>query len=106
VITDPIPTDGCLKVADIGGPGSGPVQFADGSPSSNITYSFIGLSDGTDDVSFSNDAGITFTYSPVPGPAGCDSNVTHIRLNPKGSFAADTGAGSPSAEFSFRVTVN
>jgi hypothetical protein len=106
VITDPVPADGCLKVADIGGPGSGPVQFADGSPSSNITYSFIGLSDGSDDVSFSNDGGITFSYSPVAGLAGCDSNVTHIRINPKGSFAADTGAGSPSAEFSFRVTVN
>jgi hypothetical protein len=106
LITDSIPADGCLKVADIAASGSGPVQFADGSPSSNITYSFIALSDGTDDVSFSNDGGITYTYSPVANPTGCDPNVTHIRINPKGSFAADTGAGSPSAEFSFRVTVN
>jgi len=106
VITDPIPNDSCLKVVDIAAPGSGPVEFADGTPSSNITYSFINLADPTDDVSFSNDGGITYTYSPVANPAGCDPNVSHVRINPKGTFAADTGGGSPSAEFSFLVTVN
>lgn len=106
VITDPIPADSCLKVTDIAAPGSGPVLFTDGSPSSNITYSFVSLSDVTDDVSFSNDGGTTYTYTPVASPAGCDSSVTHIRINPKGVFAADSGAGSPSAGFSFRVTVN
>ena len=106
VITDPIPGDGCLKVVDIAAPGSGPVEFTDGAPSSNITYSFINLADATDDISFSNDGGITYTYSPIANPAGCDPNVSHVRINPKGTFAADTGGGSPSAEFSFRVTVN
>jgi hypothetical protein len=106
VITDPIPNDSCLQVVDIGAPGSGPVEFTDGTPSSNITYSFVSLADGTDDVSFSNDGGISYTYSPVANPAGCDPNVSHVRINPKGTFAADTGGGSPSAEFSFAVTVN
>jgi hypothetical protein len=82
------------------------VDFTDGTPSSNITYSFINLADATDDISFSNDGGITYTYSPIANPAGCDPNVSHVRINPKGTFAADTGGGSPSAEFSFRVTVN
>lgn len=106
VITDPISSDGYLKVIDITGPGSGPVEFGDGIPSSNITYSFVSLADSTDDVSFSSDGGVTYTYTPVVNPTGCDPNVTHIRINPKGTFAADTGAGSSSAEFSFRVTVN
>jgi hypothetical protein len=106
VITDPIPNDSCLQVVDIGAPGSGPVGFTDGTPSSNITYSFISLADVTDDISFSNDGGGSYTYSPVANPAGCDPNVSHVRINPKGTFAADTGGGSPSAEFSFRVTVN
>jgi hypothetical protein len=106
LITDAIQSNGCLKVSDIAAPGSGPVQFTDGSPSSNISYSFVSLSDVTDDVSFSSDGGITFTYSPVADAAGCDPNVTHVRINPKGSFAADTGGGSPTAEFSFRVILN
>jgi len=106
VITDPVPANGCLKVIDIAGPGSGPVLFTDGTPSSNVTYTFLGLSDATDDVAFSNDGGATYAYSPVANPAGCDPNVTDISINPKGTFAADVGAGSPSAEFSYRMTVN
>jgi hypothetical protein len=106
LITDQIPANGCLKVSDIAGPGSGPVQFTDGSPSSNISYAFVSLADLTDDVAFSDDGGGTYSYAPVADAAGCDTNVTHIRINPKGSFAADSGGGSPSAEFSFRVIVN
>ena len=106
VITDPVPSNACLKVIDIGAPGSGPVLFLDGTPSSNVTYSFVTLSDPTDDMSFSNNGGSTYTYSPVANAAGCDPNVTHLRINPKGIFSADSGAGSPSAEFSYRVTIN
>ncbi len=105
-IVDAIPANGCMVVSDIAGPGSGPVDFADGSPSSGLTYTFISLASPADDLAFSNDNGVTYTYTPTPGPSGCDSAVTYIRITPTGVFAVDTGAGSPSAAFSFRVLVN
>ncbi len=105
-ITDEIPNDGCMIVADIAGPGSGPVEFQDGTPSSGLSYTFISLASGADDLEFSNDGGLTYGYTPVPDAAGCDAAVTHIRIRPDGTFAADTGGGSPQAQFSFRASVN
>lgn len=105
-ITDPIPAAGALKVDDFGGPGSGPVAFIDGNPSSSLTYAFGGLADAGDDLEFSDDGGATFTYIPTADATGCDGAVTHIRIRPGGAFAADTGAGSPSAQFQFRFRIN
>jgi hypothetical protein len=105
-ILDPVPSNGCLIVDDIAGAGSGPVSFTDGSPSSGLSYSFISLASTSDDVAFSNDGGVTYNYTPVPGLSGCDAAVTHIDINPKGEFAADIGSGSPNATFSFRVSVD
>ena len=105
-VIDPIPNSGCMLVTDIAGPGSGPVLFVDGSPSSNLNYSFVSLSSNSDDVAFSNDGGLTYSYTPVPDASGCDSSITHIDINPTGEFAAETGSGSPSATVSFRVLVN
>jgi hypothetical protein len=87
-ITDQVPASMDLRVADIGGAGSGPVQFVNGSPSSGLSYTFSSLSNGTDDVAFSNDGGATWTYTPVIGSNGTDPAVTHIRINPKGIFNA------------------
>ncbi len=106
VVADPVPSGTCLAVGDLAGSGSGPVQFTDGSPSSNLTYTFVALGSAADDVDFSADGGLSFGYIPSANAAGCDPAVTDIRINPKGPFAADNGAGSPSAEFLFRVVVN
>ena len=105
-ITDVVPANGCISVLDAGAVGSGPVAYQDGTPSSNLSYTFVSLSNTTDDLEFSSDGGATFSYVPTPDAFGCDALVTNIRINPKGTFAADTGAGSPQAEFSFRVLVN
>lgn len=105
-INDPVANNACLVVRDIGAIGSGPVEFANGTPSSNLTYTFISLASTTDDVDFSNDGGLTYSYTPTANAQGCDPAVTDIQINPKGAFAADIGAGSPSAEFLFRVIVN
>ena len=106
VILDPIPVAGCMIVSDIAGPGSGPVSFVDGPPSSNLVYTFISLASTIDDVAFSNDGASSFAYTPVPDGSGCDAAVTHVQINPTGQFAADSGAGSPSAVFGVRVIVN
>jgi uncharacterized repeat protein (TIGR01451 family) len=106
VITDVVPAKGSLKVDDIGPVGSGPVAFADGAPSSNLSYTFGGLGDASDDLAFSNDGGVTFDYTPTADAAGCDAAVTHIRINPQGALNPDNGAGPPNAEFSFRFRID
>ncbi|MEO1015940.1 MAG: H-type lectin domain-containing protein [Pseudomonadota bacterium] len=92
---DAIPADVSMIVADIGVAGSGPVRFLDGTPSSNLTYAFGGLSDPSDDLEFSNDGGLTFTYTPTAQTDGSDPAVTHIRVQPKGAFAEAAGGATP-----------
>ena len=105
-ITDAVPNDACLIVTDITTPGSGPVRFEDGTPGSGLSYTFLGLLNTSDDLEFSSNGGLNYNYLPMAGPSGCDPLITHIRINPGGAFAADTGSGSPQAIFSFRVLVN
>ena len=105
VITDPIPANMALRVIDFDGVTSGPVQFVDGAPASGLTYTFVALGDAGDDVSFSNDGGATYTYTPVADANGLDLTVTHIRINPKGDFLGDTGGGDPNFDVYFKAIV-
>ena len=43
LISDPIPANTQLFVGDLGGPGSGPIVFINGTPSSGLTYTFTSL---------------------------------------------------------------
>jgi hypothetical protein len=104
-ILDALPAALDLFVGDLGAPGSGPVQFADGTPSSNLTYSYLGLGSMIDDVEFSDDGGATFSYVPVPDAFGYDGNVTHVRVLPKGAFLAATPGGSPSFSVGLQMRV-
>ncbi len=103
-ITDPIPANTKMYIGDIGAAGSGPVAFLNGSPSSALTFTFTALNSTTDDLDFSSDGGATWTYVPTADAQGCDAAITHIRMRPKGTMAAQ-GAGSPSFELSFQVVV-
>jgi hypothetical protein len=105
VVTQPIPTNVSLLVADFDGTTAGPVQLADGVPASGLTYSFLGLASTTDDLEFSSDNGASYAYVPTPGADGSDPAVTDIRISPNGSFAGNTGAGDPSVVFSFKTVV-
>ena len=109
VLTDPIPANTALFVGDIDGPGpaTGPVLFTDGTPpdDSGLSYTFTSLDSLTDDVAFSNDGGTTYTYIPVPDADGFDTNVTHLRINPKGTFNAASGGDIPTFEVKFKVRV-
>ena len=106
VITDRIPTDSSLVVSDIGGGGSGPLIFIDGSPASGLTYTFTSLTSTTDDLEFSSDGGASFGYTPTPDGNGVDASVTDIRINPKGVFLPSSGAGNPGFSIGFRVRVD
>ena len=88
-VTDPLPAEVGLRVADLGG-GVGPVSFTDGTPSSGLDYTFSSLSNSGDDLDFSNDGGATWTYAPVADGNGIDTGVNAIRVNPKGAFNGGT----------------
>ncbi|MGH6652468.1 MAG: Calx-beta domain-containing protein [Sphingopyxis sp.] len=84
IVTDALPANLALFVGTYA-PGPGPLAFAAGS--SGLTYSFTSLASTSDDVSFSNNNGVSFAYTPVADANGVDTNITHIRINPKGSMA-------------------
>ncbi|HZF24986.1 MAG TPA: hypothetical protein VEZ88_01905 [Steroidobacteraceae bacterium] len=98
VVSDAVPANTELFVGDLGGAGSGPIAFIDGAPASGLSYTFTSLASVTDDVSFSNNGGISFTYVPTANANGVDTAVTHIRINPKGTF-------SSSSSFQLRLRV-
>jgi hypothetical protein len=104
-IIDKVPADTRLFVGDLGAPGSGPVSFVDGAPASGLTWTFTALDNAADDLDFSNDGGVTWTYVPVPDADGYDAAVTDIRMRPKGTMPGQ-GVGSPNCELRFRVSVN
>ncbi len=105
-ITDPIATNVDLFVGDLGGAGSGPVEFTDGagSASSGLSYVFGGLADLTDDVEFSTD-GVDYTFVPTPDVDGFDSAVWYIRINPSGTFLGRSTATPTTFDLRIRVRV-
>lgn len=104
-VTDRIPANTELFVNDIGVVGSGPVLFTDGAPSSGLTYTFSGLGSGADSLSFSNDGGASFTYTPAPDANGCDPSVTDVRISLGGAFTFSAGLPRPSFTLQFRIRV-
>lgn len=105
-IVDAIAANTALYVLDTGAPGSGPVEFIDGTPTSALTYTFSGLASGADDVDFSNNGGTTWTHVPTPDANGCDPAVTHLRVRPQGTMAGASLGGNPYFELRFSVRVN
>ena len=104
-IVDAIPASTALYVADIAGAGSGPAKFNNGAVVSGLSYNFSSLGSNTDNISFSNDGGASFNYTPVADADGVDANVTNIKVTPNGQFSAKTAAGSPTFQIRFRVLV-
>ena len=85
VVIDEIPSDTRLYVA-----GGDPFNFIDGTPPSMISFNFTNLNDPNDDVSFSNDDGASYNYTPSPGADGSDPAVTHIRMDLGGQMSCGT----------------
>ena len=106
VITDPLPANVDLFVGDLGGAGSGPVEFTDGAgaASSGLTYTFGGLADLGDDVEFSID-GVDYTYVPTPDIDGFDTIVRYVLINPQGILLGTTTATPTTFDLRIRVRV-
>lgn len=98
VITDLIPANTKMYVGDLGAVGSGPVLFTNGAVSSGLTYSSTNLT-------YSNNNGATWTYTPVADSQTSDSNITNIKVNPVGAFSCSNGTTKPSFNLSFDVII-
>ncbi|MBN1378222.1 MAG: DUF11 domain-containing protein [Gammaproteobacteria bacterium] len=101
IISDPISSNLQLY---LGNPAN-PIVFTPGS--SGLTFSFIALGDGTDDIDFSNDGGSTFV-TPVADGDGFDITspaINYIRITPGGQFNGSTGSPDPSFTIRFRARV-
>jgi hypothetical protein len=106
IVSDPLPSDASLFVGDLGAPGSGPVEFTDGTgaAASGLTFSFGGLGDLSDDVEFSTD-GSNWNYVPIPDGDGFDPAVTWIRIRPGGTFVGTGVLPAPRFELRFRARI-
>lgn len=72
------------------GDGSGSATvfgFTDGSPASGNSLSYVAAST-SDDVDFSADDGLTWTYMPIAGDRASEAAVTQVRLRPRGAMRA------------------
>jgi uncharacterized repeat protein (TIGR01451 family) len=87
VLLDPVPADTDFKVG-----------------SASAALGTTGL---TVALSYSNDGGTTWTYTPVSAaggaPAGYDRNVTHVRWTFTGSLAQDSPNNAGSVAFTTRI---
>lgn len=90
VISDATPANLALIVADFQGAGSGPIAFA--TSGFGLSYSYAGVTSPTDNLEFSNDGGVTWTYTPIIGPDGSDPAITHFRVIPSGTLSGGSTA--------------
>lgn len=105
VVTEQLPPGLAIVVNDIGAPGSGPIEYTDGSPATSLTCNFTSLASTTDCYSFSTD-GVDFSYVPVADANGADPAVTHIRITPTGSMQPDLGSGTPAFQLRLFTRIN
>jgi hypothetical protein len=91
-ISDAIPANVKLRVADLVAANRGPVEFTDGNLlnlgllGSGLIFRFGGLGDTTDSVEFSD--GLSWAYTPVPDADGCDAKVKAVRVVLPGTQSA------------------
>ena len=105
VLTDRIPTNTKMCLTDFATPGQGPVEFVNGPTPSGLTYTFSGLGSGGDSLSFSNNAGVSYLYTPTLDAEGCDAAITHVRIAPAGTMPAATATTTPSFTARLRVQI-
>ena len=63
------------------------VRMSEGATPSTVAIRYAGPGDMTDDVDFSADAGGSWTFVPVAGDPASQSQVTHVRVRPRGTMA-------------------
>ncbi|QUT04275.1 protein CsuE [Sphingobium phenoxybenzoativorans] len=84
----PTPAGTYIALDGDGSSGGAAIQFTQGNPTSNLTFTYTSPSSTSDNVEFSSDGGSSWAYVPVAGDATSQSAVTHVRLKPQGVMAA------------------
>ncbi len=102
LVTESLPDELDLILADFGGSGNGPVLFSDGTPVTGLNCTFGGFADLTDCFSFSTD-GIDFTHEPMDSGDGTDPAVRYVRIEPSGFMNSNTGSGPPNFTLQLRA---
>jgi len=88
IVRDNTPTDAKMCLTNYGA--AGPIQFADGSPATGLSYTFGSLSATSDSLEFSMDGGSNWNYIPTADSDGCDQAITNFRIALGGVFAPST----------------
>lgn len=84
ILSDALPTTTRMFVGNLSG--GAPFEFSAGT--SNLTCTFVSLSDTNDCIDFSNDGGTTWTYTPTAAGDGTDAAIRAIRFRTSGSMPA------------------
>lgn len=100
LVTEQLPADLDLVITDFAAPGSGPIQFEDGSPPTGLTCPFVSLADGSDCIAFSTD-GVDYTYTPIDSGDGTDPAVRFVQIRPSGFMLGAGSGGTP--QFTLRL---
>ncbi|VWX54256.1 spore coat protein U domain-containing protein [Novosphingobium sp. 9U] len=80
---------GTSMALDGDGTGSGAfLIFTDGTPASSLALTYTAPGSTTDDVDFSSDRGVSWTYVPVVGDTVSQAAITNVRVRPRGAMAA------------------
>ena len=104
VVTDNVPANTDLCVADPCAQGLDPVRFIDGpgvNAPSGLAFNYAA------NVSYSSDPGplYTYGYAPSADAGGYDTAVTSVRIAPTGPFLSPGGGGNPGFNLELRVRV-
>jgi len=91
VITDPVPTNTAFNLT-----GATPFTFTDGSTASGLSAPVM---------TFSNNGGTTYVYSPSCTRPCTDSAITNFKVSFTGSMNGKTGATAPSFTLTFQVVI-
>ena len=100
-----IPTNTKFYLGDIGTAGGGPVNFAQGTTSSGLSYTYTALASTTDGLDFSNDSGASWTYTPTADAQQGDIAITNVRVKPAGTFSSGTSPNFPSFTITYGLLV-
>lgn len=103
ILSDALPAQIDLLVTDIAGGGSGPVAFTGVNGTALLAYSFNGLTDTNDSLTFFDSGNIAII--PSADANGADANVSTFQINPAGTLEGDRGAGPGEFNLRYRARI-
>ncbi len=100
VLTDRVPDNTRLQLE------AGAFTLTDGSPASTLLLNYNSATSTTDDIAFSLDSPVDFTYTPQLDGNNNDAAAKHFQLKPRGRFACDNNGQATSFSVNYDVTIN